>query len=173
MISYLTITQYDIILDTYLKSTNSDERNTALRTLGRSRDPELIKKTLTLPFSGDVKEQDIYMPVSGLRTHPEGIEALFGWMTENWDELSRRLPAGLSMLGTMVAICTSSFSRSSDIERIQKFFAERSTKGFDQSLAQSLDAVRAKAAWLDRDRKDVADWVASYPVKSKRIKSEL
>jgi aminopeptidase 2 len=139
--------------------------------LGRAKDPELIKNTLALPFSGEVKEQDIYMPVSGLRTHPEGIEALYDWMTKNWDELSRRLPAGLSMLGTMVSICTSSFTRSEDIERIQEFFAARSTKGFDQGLAQSLDAVRAKAAWLGRDRKDVADWVASYPVKN--IKSEL
>jgi aminopeptidase 2 len=111
------------------------------------------------------------MPVSGLRSHSEGIEALYGWMVENWDELARRLPAGLSMLGTMVSICTSSFTRSEDIERIQTFFARRSTKGFDQGLAQSLDAVRAKAAWLGRDRKDVADWVSSYPVKN--IKSEL
>ncbi|KAG0651145.1 Aminopeptidase 2 [Hyphodiscus hymeniophilus] len=165
--------EYDIILNTYLNSKNSDERNTALRTLGRAKDPELIKKTLTLPFSGDVKEQDIYLPVSGLRTHPEGIEALYGWMVENWGELTRRLPAGLSMLGTMVSICTSSFSRNEDIERIHTFFTERSTKGFDQGLAQSLDSVRAKAAWLGRDRKDVADWVASYPVKTINIKSEL
>lgn len=140
--------------------------------MGRAKDPELIKKTLSLPFGGEVKEQDIYMPVSGLRTHPQGVKALYDWMTENWDELARRLPAGLSMLGTMVSICTSSFTHDDDITRIQKFFAPpRSTKGFDQGLAQSLDAIRAKAAWLGRDRKDVADWVASYPVKN--IKSEL
>ena len=167
------VLQYDIILNTYLTSKNSDERNTALRNLGRARDPELIKKTLTLPFSGDVKEQDIYLPVSGLRTHSEGIEGLYGWMVENWDELKRRLPAGLSMLGTIVSICTSSFTRNEDIERIQSFFAERSTKGFDQGLAQSLDSIRAKAAWLDRDKKDVAEWVTSYPVKTMNIKSEL
>lgn len=109
-LKYGGVREYDIILDTYRKSTNSDERNTALRSLGRAKDPELIKRTLALPFSGEVKEQDIYMPVGGLRTHPEGIEALYTWMTDNWEELSRRLPAGLSMLGTMVSICTSSFS---------------------------------------------------------------
>lgn len=30
---------------------------------------------------------------------------------------------------------------------------------FDQSLAQSLDNVRSKIAWLDRDRGDVAAWL--------------
>jgi len=111
------------------------------------------------------------MPVSGLRTHAEGIEALYDWMTDNWDELSRKLPAGLSMLGTMVSICTSSFTSKAGVERVQKFFADRSTKGFDQSLAQSCDAIRAKAAWLERDREDVKAWTEKYTVKN--IKSEL
>lgn len=30
---------------------------------------------------------------------------------------------------------------------------------FDQSLAQSLDNVRSKIAWLSRDRGDVAGWL--------------
>lgn len=163
--------EYDIILDIYRHSKNSDERNTALRCLGRSKDPELIKKTLTLPFGGEVKEQDVYMPLAALRTHTEGTEALFGWMTENWEELSRRFPAGLSMLGTIVSLCTSTFTRETDLERIQKFFETRSTKGFDQGLAQSLDSIRAKSAWLARDREDIKAWTEAY--KGKSIKSEL
>lgn len=131
----------------------------------------MIKRTLTLPFGGEVKEQDIYLPVTGLRAHPEGIEALYKWMSDNWEELSRRLPAGLSMLGTMVSICTSGFTSQASLERIQNFFESRSTKGFDQTLAQSCDAIRAKSLWLGRDRKDVGDWVAAYT--GKTVKSEL
>lgn len=160
-----------MVLDTYRTSNNSDERNTALRSLGRSRNPELIKRTLTLPLGGEVREQDIYMPISGLRSHPEGIRALYGWMTENWDELVRRLPAELSLLDSVVSICTSGFSSLEDLARVQKFFGERSTKGFNQVLAQSCDAIKAKAAWLERDRQDVKDWVNSYSPKT--IKSEL
>lgn len=118
-----------------------------------------------------MKEQDIYMPISGLRSHPEGIEALFSWMTDNWEELARRLPAGLSMLGSMVSICTSSFASTEGLERVQKFFSDKSTKGFDSSLAQSCDAIRAKSAWIARDRQDIKDWVGSYTVKN--IKNEL
>lgn len=75
------------------------------------------------------------------------------------------------MLGTMVSICTSTFTSQKDLERVQAFFGERSTKGFDQGLAQSLDAIRAKAAWLERDRADVKQWAERYPVKN--VKSEL
>jgi aminopeptidase 2 len=91
-------------------------------------------------------------------------------MTENWDELARRLPAGLSMLGTMVTICTSSFASRKDLDRVQKFFSERSTKGFDQGLAQSCDSIRAKAAWLERDRDDVKAWIEANVA---QVKSEL
>lgn len=163
--------QYNTILDTYRNSKNSDERNTALRCLGRAKDSELIKQTLALPFGGEVKEQDVYLPISALRTHPQGAEALFIWLTENYDQLAKRFPAGLSMLGSIVSICTSSFTKQSDLERVQKFFETKSTKGYDQSLAQSCDAIRAKCAWLARDRQDVKEWVEAYD--GKTIKSEL
>lgn len=92
-------------------------------------------------------------------------------MTVNFDELARRFPAGLSMLGTLVSICTSSFAKKADLERVQKFFENKSLKGFDQSLAQACDAIKAKDAWLSRDRQDIKEWVEAYQAKT--IKSEL
>lgn len=111
-------------------------------------------------FSGEIKDQDIYLPTSGLRTHPEGINALFKWMNENWDELYKRLPPALSMLGSMVQIMTSSFTKQEQLAEVEKFFKDKNTSGYDQSLAQSLDGVRSKIQWLERDRSDVATWLA-------------
>ena len=110
-------------------------------------------------FGGEVKDQDIYMPAAGLRSHPEGIEALFQWMLDNWDELYKRLPPGLSMLGSMVTIMTSSFTKPEQLERVEKFFKEKDNKGYDQSLAQSMDAIRSKMAWVERDGEDVKEWL--------------
>lgn len=110
-------------------------------------------------FSGEVKDQDIYMPAAGLRGHTEGIEALFNWMTTNWDPLYKKLPPALSMLGTMVNMCTSTFTTEEQLATVEKFFEDKNTNGFDKSLAQSLDSIRSKAAWVARDREDVAAWV--------------
>lgn len=163
--------QYDIILDAYRKSHGSDERNTALRALGRARSAELIQRTLALTLGDEVKEQNIYMPLSGLRTHAEGIEALFVWMTKNWVELNRKLPAGLTMLGNVVQICTASFTKPEQKKRVEDFFKERSTKGFTMGLAQSLDSIEARANWLSRDKEDVAKWVKDNGLDG--VKSEL
>ncbi len=147
------------MLNYYRSSTSSDERNTCLRVLGRAKDPELIKRTLGLLFGSEVKDQDVYMPVSGLRTHAEGIEALFAYMEENWELVYKRLPPGLTMLGSMVMIFTSGFTKKEQLAKVDKFFEGKNTNGFNQSLEQSKDAVRSKISWLERDREDVAAWL--------------
>ena len=63
------------------------------------------------------------------------------------------------MLGSVVSICTSGFTHEKQGEQVRGWFAERKTKGFDQSLAQSLDGVRAKGMWVGRDGKDVEQWL--------------
>ncbi|KAF2810509.1 uncharacterized protein BDZ99DRAFT_416964 [Mytilinidion resinicola] len=151
--------EYDVILNEYRTAATSDERNTALRSIGRAKAPELIQRTLALPLSDEVKGQDIYLPMASLRSHPEGIKALWAWMKANWDELEKKLPPGLTMLGSVVSISTASFTQPQQRRDIQDFFAKKSTKGFDQALAQSLDAIRAKSNWIERDAGDVKGWL--------------
>jgi aminopeptidase 2 len=157
----LGLLQYDAVVNYYRTAKTADERNTALRSLGRAKDPALIKRSLAMLFGGEVKDQDIYMPASGLRSHGEGIEALFEWMQANWEELIKRLPPGQPMLSAMVSIFTSSFTTQQQLDRVQEFFKGKDTKGFDQSLAQSLDAIRSKVSWVARDSEDVSGWLKS------------
>ena len=46
------------------------------------------------------------------------------------------------------------------VEEIERFFKDKNTKGYNQGLAQSLDAVRAKANWIERDGQDVRSWLS-------------
>ncbi|KAH0563318.1 hypothetical protein GP486_002111 [Trichoglossum hirsutum] len=165
--------EYEILLNAYRTGKTSDERNTALRSLGRAKQPELIKRTLDFALSSEVKEQDIYLPIGSLRTHVAGINALWQWLQDNWLTLQKKLPPGLSMLGTVVQICTASFTKEEHIDAIKGFFSERSTKGFDQGLAQSLDAIKAKAMWLERDREDVETWLNARGYLKKDIEGKL
>ncbi|KAB5563420.1 peptidase family M1-domain-containing protein [Coniochaeta sp. 2T2.1] len=151
--------EYEQVLNFYRTSTNSDERNTALRCLGRAKDPELIQRTLSMLFSGEVKDQDIYMPAAGLRSHQEGVEALFAWLEENWEKLIEKIPPSFSMLGSLVSVFTSSFTTQAQLDKVEKFFASKSTTGFEMALAQSLDAIRSKISYLERDREDVKEWL--------------
>lgn len=150
---------YEAIFKIYNTPVSNDEKITALRTLGRFEDEKLIQRTLGYLFDGTVRSQDIYIPLQGLRAHKVGIEATWTWAQENWDEITRRLPPGLSMLGSVVGISTSGFTTFEKAQEIKSFFATKSTKGFDQGLAQSLDTIKSKAAWVNRDNEKVNEWL--------------
>jgi aminopeptidase 2 len=120
--------EYDGVLAIALNGATADERNTALRSLGRSKAPHLIQKTLELCLNGQVKAQDIYMPLAGLRAHTEGIEARWAWMTDNWEALVKKLPPGLNMLSSVVQICAGAFTTQEQMGKVQEFFKEKDTK---------------------------------------------
>ena len=151
--------EYNAIVKEYETGKNSDERNTALRSLGRAKDPKLIQRTLDYSMSKEVKDQDVYLPLSGLRTHREGIEAFWAWMKENWEALKKKMPPSFSMLGSVVMMATSGFTHEDQLKDVQAFFKDKSTKGFDRNLAQSVDAMQAKINHLGRDKSDVEAWL--------------
>lgn len=70
------------------------------------------------------------------------------------------MPAGLSLLTSVVQMVTNNFSSLESVEEIERFFKDKNTKGFNQGLAQSLDSVRAKANWIERDGQDVRSWLS-------------
>lgn len=151
--------EYDTILARYHSAPTADERNTCLRVLGRAKSPELIQRTLGLALSGEVKMQDVYMPLGGLRAHREGIERRWEWMCSVWDELVKRLPPSGTMLSSVVGMCVGGFTRTAQVERVKEFFKTRDTKGFDRALDQTLDSIKAKNSWLERDGDELRVWL--------------
>jgi len=151
--------EYDAVLNEYLTVKTSNEKIIALQSLGRASKPHLIKRTLSLPFSTQVKDQDMYLPLSGLRAHKDGIEALWSWMKTSFDKLEAKFPSGIGMLGSIVGICSSSFTTQDQLDNVRKFFEAKSTKGFERALAQSEDAIEAKKGWSMRDGNDVEKWL--------------
>ncbi|CCK70993.1 metallo-aminopeptidase KNAG_0F03310 [Huiozyma naganishii CBS 8797] len=153
---------YEKVYNILQNPTSADEKLAALRTLGRFKESDLLERTLGYLFDGTVLSQDIYIPMQGMRGSKEGVEALWKWTQKNWDELVKRLPPGLSMLGSVVIISTSGFTSLEAKKQIEEFFKDKSTKGFDQSLAQSLDTITSKAQWVGRDSDVVLNYLKEH-----------
>lgn len=120
--------EYDVVLDRFRHAATSDEKTTALRCLGAAEDPALIERTLALAMGDEVKNQDIYMPLGGLRNHPAGIDARWTWVKKNWETIYKRLPPSLGMLGTVVQLSTSSFCTEAQLKAVKDFFDAQDTK---------------------------------------------
>lgn len=153
--------EYKALLKIYKSPQSIDEKITALRSLGRFENPAILSKVLVHLLDGTVRSQDIYIPMQGMRAHKVGIELLFGWMKTEWEQLYKLLPPGLSMLGSVVQICTSGFTTMDKYHEVEAFFKDKNTKGFDQGLAQSLETIKSKSNWVSRDAEDVKKWLKS------------
>ncbi|CAH2350240.1 alanine/arginine aminopeptidase [[Candida] railenensis] len=152
---------FDELFNIYQNPESVEVKISALRSLGRFTQPDLLEKITGYLLQSDViKQQDIYIPMQGLRASKEGMNYLWTWLQENWDKIYEILPPGLSMLGSVVTLATSGFTKRDQKQAIEDFFKTKDTKGFNQGLAQSLDVITAKINWSERDSKKVADWLS-------------
>lgn len=108
-----------------------------------------------------------------MRSHREGSEALWAWFQENYGVLIKKLPPGLSMLGSVVSMCSSNFTTVEQAKEVADFFKDKDTKGFDRALAQTMDSISAKASWVQRDRADVAGWLKANKYLAKEFEAKL
>ena len=136
---------WDAVWRRYINAPMADEKNSALRALGRSKRPELIQKTIASVDGGEIKNQDLYLPLSGLRGHAEGLEAKFQWMITEWPEIIKKLPPSGTMLGSVIQSCSAGFTKVEHIRRIEKFFEDKDTK---VSLSIVGSSLQRTYRWL-------------------------
>ncbi|CAI4053076.1 hypothetical protein SUVZ_15G2010 [Saccharomyces uvarum] len=153
---------YEKLLHIYQNPISSDEKIVALRALGRFEDSKLLERTLGYLLDGTVLNQDFYIPMQGIRAHKNGIERLWTWLQENWEKIVKRLQPGSPVLGGVLTLGLANFTSVEDLERISKFYSAKTTKGFDQTLAQAFDTIRARAQWVSRDREVVAAYLNEH-----------
>lgn len=151
--------QYEKLLKIFRSSTSADVRNSSLRSFGRAEDPALIKRTLALIFSDDVKNQDSVYPISSLRAHTQGAKAALEYLTTKWDLIYEQLPPGLTMLSSFVMLCTSGLGTKEQLAQVEAFFADKNTTGYNQALEQSKDTIKSKISYVERDLQDVKEWL--------------
>lgn len=132
-----------------------------MRSIGRATQPELIQRTLAASLSDDVKSQDVFNILGGLRAHRAGVEALFDFVVEKWDVFFEKFPPTLSLLGNVVALSTVGFSKKEQLDKINAFYDTKDQTGYVANLNQAKDTVQSKVSWVERDQKDVADWLKS------------
>lgn len=149
---------WDKLLAVYNDPDSSAAGVVALSCLGKAPSMEIKKKTLDLAFGG-IRSQDIFYLLRGVQDDAEGAQYLWDWLQENWDKAVEAYPAGLGMLSSILSIVLSGLTNQAQYDSVEKFFKDKSTKGFDQALSMGKDRLSSKIAWLDRDAENVQQWL--------------
>ena len=153
------VANYDMLFNIFKNTTNTEEKLTALGALGAFEEPDLIERTITYLLDGTVLKQDVFVPMGTLKTHKGGILALWNWMERDFEKIIETINPGSPVIKHVISACVSGFTSYEAVDKIETFFSDKPSASFDKSIAQSLDAVRTKAAWVMRDRSQVENYL--------------
>ncbi|KAL8286510.1 hypothetical protein RQP46_004527 [Phenoliferia psychrophenolica] len=141
---------YEKVLSVYRKPATPSHKSAAIAGLCATADSDLLSRTFDLVLSDEVKTQDISSFFANLSNNTASRSKLWNWFQLHFDELMVRFK-GNFQLSRIISSSFGGFSSQSDLDAVSAFFATKDSTPYAPSLLQTLDAVKAKIAWLDRD----------------------
>jgi aminopeptidase 2 len=152
------VEEYEQVMKVYKKPPTPQYKVACMRALCSTRDAKLLERSTEFMYSSEVKMQDMMYFFSGLAGNTYARRQLWQSLRAHLSELVIKFKGNFS-LGRIVKSSFDRFSTEEDLMDVLKFFEDKDTKTYDQSLKQGMDAVRAKTAWLERDVTDVEEWL--------------
>ncbi|KAF9182056.1 hypothetical protein BGZ51_004994 [Haplosporangium sp. Z 767] len=151
--------EYEAIVNYYRETFIPAEKVVALSVLGYGNSIELVRRTLAFAMSPEVRTQDILSAIATLRSSVIGRAELWNFMRLHWDVLTERHFGDIGFLDYFVVLSIESFSTLERYHEVQAFFANKDTSAYDRILATCLEGIRMNILWLERDCKDVEQWL--------------
>ncbi|KAJ2407862.1 hypothetical protein J3F80_002514 [Coemansia sp. RSA 2526] len=146
----------------YLDAANPvDQQLAALSSMGFTTDPELLDELFEFALSDRVRNQDVHQAIMAVNTYGPSRARLWQWYRDNYALLATRYRASMSYMGILVRLSVAEFTGAARADEVEAFFAALNTSKFQRVVDQSLEKIRSNTRWLEKDRADVAAWLAS------------
>ena len=137
-----------------------EEKVRLLQSLTRFSDAGLLQRTLDLALSPDVRIQDTVAMVLGVAgNRNNGAQMAWDFVKSNWAEFDRRYGSGGFAIMRLVGL-TSNFVTAEARQDVEQFFEENPTPAASRSIQQCLERINLNIRWLERNRDDLAQWLA-------------
>ncbi|KAL2170672.1 hypothetical protein VTG60DRAFT_4514 [Thermothelomyces hinnuleus] len=128
-------------------------------------------KNVILPFlfntsppaaaADSVPTADMHILAGVLAGNRVARPLLWAYLRDHWDQLDAKLGGNPILVDRMVKVSLPKFSDLETLAEIERFFAGVDTKGFDRTLEQVKDKIRARAAYKARDTEGVRGWLVA------------
>ncbi|KAF8633724.1 hypothetical protein AX17_004382 [Amanita inopinata Kibby_2008] len=129
----------------------------AIIAMGATEDPKLIKETFDFIMMKS-RDQDMMYFFRGLETNFKTRRALAQFFKDEYNALYKRFESNFT-LSYLVSIAMSGFSTRQDYDEVAEFFKDKDTSKYNLSLAQVLDSIRARSAYIERSSEDLWEWL--------------
>jgi len=128
--------------------------------LGYTTDPSLLAKTLEYSLSGEVRDQDVMYIFGSVGGNPNGRLLAWNFLKANWQRINKRFGDGSFLFVRFIEYSTRIVDETI-AKDVEAFFTANPAPSATRTIQQSLESIRTNVRWLERDRKQVADYLHS------------
>ncbi|ODV96496.1 hypothetical protein PACTADRAFT_33662 [Pachysolen tannophilus NRRL Y-2460] len=155
--------EFNVVLKEVLEPSSLDAREIALTSMGHltsKNEQALLPKAVELLLKPFVPEMDVHFLSSSLARNNETRWLLWKFIKANYDDLYKKLSANMVIMDRFIKFSLTNFASNEAYDDIKDFFADKNIIGFERSLSQVLESIKANAKWVNNDADDVKDWLA-------------
>jgi len=152
-------TEYAEFLGKFKAAQTPQEEQRYLSSLAGFRDGTLVRRTLGLTVSGEVRTQDAPYLVRSLLMSIHGREMAWQFVKEQWERMERQYPPGglRRMCEGVTGLTTPALE-----EDVRQFFVSRNISLGGKTLEQYLEQLRIAVTFGGREGRRLADYLARY-----------
>jgi aminopeptidase N/puromycin-sensitive aminopeptidase len=149
---------YDKVLTASRDGSDPGLQSEALRTLARFSDPQLVRRTLDYAVSGEVRNQDSWIPIAILLSARDTRETAWKYIQENWEKVHAQLTTNS---GSRVVAAAGSFCSVEKRDEVSSFFKTHKVDAAERTLAKALDNIDDCARVRSTQEPVLAQWLTS------------
>eukprot|EP01128_Nolandella_sp_AFSM9_P003354 TRINITY_DN1435_c0_g1_i1.p1 TRINITY_DN1435_c0_g1~~TRINITY_DN1435_c0_g1_i1.p1 ORF type:complete len:863 (-),score=234.42 TRINITY_DN1435_c0_g1_i1:89-2677(-) len=159
-------TEYDSMKKIYLAATQPENRIRALQCLGFSTQEVVILEALEYALSDEVRTQDMFYLIWTCASTSAGRVLAWNFVKTRWDDILAKLGGGMGLVGRIISFTTKDGNTTEWADDVEAFFETHHADSTERTIAQSLESIRANAAYLTRNLEDVSAFLTTnYAVK--------
>ncbi|TEB36135.1 leucyl aminopeptidase [Coprinellus micaceus] len=151
---------YEAALHAHDNPKAPSQKIAAMLALGNAQEPELLKQTFDM-IASKARDQDVMYYFAGLATNTKARRDLTQYYKDQYEPLYKRFEGNFTM-SYLVRYALDFLSTKKDLEESEKYFADKDTSKYNQSLQQTLDTIRAKIAYIERSTEDLDAWLRQW-----------
>jgi puromycin-sensitive aminopeptidase len=152
--------EYAEFLERFKTAQTPQEEQRFLSSLAGFRDTELLRRTLQLAVSDEVRTQDAPFLMRSLLMNVHGRELAWQFVKDNWETMERQYPLGglRRMCEGVTALATPALE-----EDVRQFFRSRNISLGGKTLEQYLEQLRIAVAFREREAINLRAYLAGDP----------
>jgi len=148
------------MIQVYKSSTLPAQKVSALRCIGCSRNPDLIKKGVEYMMTDEVRMQDRFILLSSLASSGDGREFCWEYVKQHWKQFEEKFSHNL--LPRVISLTCENFKSVDKAKDVEDFFAAHKVPGIERTVAQTIESISANATIYNRNVIPITQFLEPY-----------